>query len=426
MGSTRITLPVEGMTCGACATAVQRRLIDAPGVEDAAVNFATGKATVTFSEGQTEIAQLVRAVRDAGYDCAKTTVTFPVTGLHYATGVSRLEGQLANLPGVLSAVANQASERVQVDYVPGLLTAPDLEEAVRRAGFVVAEPVPAEDPVERERLRQRAEMRSLLGKFAVAALVAALTMVGSMPLMGAMTTKEHDLVARVMAPLNRVLSGLLPGLYEFALREPQQLKLAMLVLSLPVLLWSGRQFFVGAWSGLEHRAADMNTLIAVGTGSAFVYSTVATLVPWVFESAGLPADVYFEAANAIIALILLGRLLEARAKGQTSQAIRRLIALRPKTARVQSDAEDRDVPIEEVLVGMRIIVRPGETIPVDGVVTGGESSVNEAMLTGEPMPVAKTVGSRVIGGTINTTGSLLFDATAVGKDTPRCSVWRMR
>jgi Cu+-exporting ATPase len=425
MGSTRITLPVEGMTCGACATAVQRRLIDAPGVEDAAVNFATGKATVTFSEGQTEIAQLVRAVRDAGYDCAKTTVTFPVTGLHYATGVSRLEGQLANLPGVLSAVANQASERVQVDYVPGLLTAPDLEEAVRRAGFVVAEPVPAEDPVERERLRQRAEMRSLLGKFAVAALVAALTMVGSMPLMGAMTTKEHDLVARVMAPLNRVLSGLLPGLYEFALREPQQLKLAMLVLSLPVLLWSGRQFFVGAWSGLEHRAADMNTLIAVGTGSAFVYSTVATLVPWVFESAGLPADVYFEAANAIIALILLGRLLEARAKGQTSQAIRRLIALRPKTARVQSDAEDRDVPIEEVLVGMRIIVRPGETIPVDGVVTGGESSVNEAMLTGEPMPVAKTVGSRVIGGTINTTGSLLFDATAVGKDTTLAQIVRL-
>jgi Cu+-exporting ATPase len=380
---------------------------------------------VTYDDQQTQVAELVNAVRGAGYDCAKTTVTFPVKGLHYATGVSRLEDELRLLPGVLSAAANQASEVVRVEYVPGLITAQDLERAVKRAGFEVAEPVPGDDPVERERLRERAEMRSLLGKFVVAAVVAALTMVGSMPLMGGMVTKEHDLVARLMAPFNRLLQGLLPGLYDFAAREPQQLKLVMLVLSVPVLLWSGRLFFVGAWSGLKHRSADMNTLIAVGTGSAFIYSAVATLVPWVFESAGLPADVYFEAANAIIALILLGRVLEARAKGQTSQAIRRLVALRPKTARIQADGEDRDVPIEEVQVGNRIIVRPGETIPVDGVVTAGESSVNEAMLTGEPMPVAKLRGSRVVGGTMNTTGSLIFEATAVGKDTALAQIVRL-
>lgn len=169
----------------------------------------------------------------------------------------------------------------------------------------------------------------------------------------------------------------------------------------------------------------MNTLIAVGTGAAFLYSAVATLTPWIFVRAGLPADVYYEAANAIIALILLGRLLEARAKGQTSQAIRRLMGLRPKTARVQTNGEDRDIPIEEVQVGQRLVVRPGETIPVDGVVTGGASSVNEAMLTGEPVPVLKEAGSRVMGGTINTTGSLIFEATAVGRDTALAQIVRL-
>ncbi len=425
MGDIRISLPVEGMTCGACAATVQKHLGRVPGVREAAVNFATGKATVTLADSGPQVAQLVKAVREAGYDCAKSTMSFGVTGLHYASGVARLEDELTALPGVLSAVANQATEQVRVEYVPGLVASRDLEEAVARAGFEVSQPVAAEDPLERERLRQKREFRSLFGKFVVAAVVAVLTMIGSMPLMVSMSTKEHDLIARVLAPLNDALGRLLPDLYAFAAREPQQLKLAMLLLSIPVMAWSGRQFFRGAWSGLHHRTADMNTLIALGTGAAFLYSTVATLLPWVFTSAGLPADVYFEAANAIIALILLGRLLEARAKGQTSQAIRRLLALRPKTARVQVDGVDRDVPVEEVQVGDLVVVRPGDTIPVDGVVTGGESAVSEAMLTGEPMPVSKARGARVFGGTTNTTGSLLVKATAVGKDTALAQIVRL-
>jgi Cu+-exporting ATPase len=425
MASARITLPVEGMTCGACATTVQKRLEQASGVQEAAVNYATGKATVTIDDGRVKVADLVHAVRDAGYDCAKATVSFGVEGLHYAPGVARVEGELGGLPGVLSVAANQALEVVRVEYVPGLVTARDLETAVQRAGFAVAEPVPAEDPVERERLKRQTEIRILTWKFVVAAAAAAVTMVASMPLMGAMGAKEHDLVARLLRPLDGLLQGLLPGLYDFAARDPALLKFIMLLVTLPVLLWSGLQFYRGAWSGMKHRSADMNTLIAVGTGAAFLYSVVATLVPWAFQRAGLPADVYFEAVTAIIALILLGRLLEARAKGQTSAAIRRLLALRPKTATVQRDGQDLELPIEEVEVGDCLIVRPGETLAVDGVVVSGESSVNEAMLTGEPMPVAKSTGDRVFGGTVNATGSFAYEATAVGKDTALAQIVRL-
>ena len=425
MARSRITLPVEGMTCGACATTVQKRLERAEGVLEAVVNYATGKATVTIDDAAVRVADLVSAVRDAGYDCTRASVAFSIEGLHYATGVRRLEAALIALSGVLSAAANQASEQVRVDYIPGLVTARELQRAVERAGFRVAEPIAEEDPVERERLKRRSEIRQLSWKFAVAAVVAVGSMIGSMPLMRSMEAKEHDLLARILGPLDALLMGLLPGLYQFAARDPARLKLALLVLTLPVMLWSGWQFYRGAWSGLKHRSADMNTLIAVGTGAAFLYSTVATLLPWVFERAGLTADVYFEAVSAIIALILLGRLLEARAKGQTSEAIRRLLALRPKTARVQRDGRDEEVPIEAVAVGDRVIVRPGEILPVDGVVESGESSVSEAMLTGEPMPVQKGPGDRVFGGTVNASGSFMYEATAVGRDTALAQIVRL-
>ncbi len=425
MGRARITLPVEGMTCGACATTVQKRLQQTSGVHEAAVNYATGKATVIMDDTQVRVSDLVRAVRDSGYDCAKATVVFGVEGLHYATNVARLEGELAGLQGVLSATANQATEEVRVEYVPGLVWAKNMEAAVVRAGFTLAEPVPEEDPVERERLRRKTEIRKLTGKFTVAALATVITMIGSMPLMAGMEAKEHDLVARLMRPLTETLGRWLPSLYEFAARDPQLLKLVLMLITLPVLLWSGRQFFKGAWSGLHHRSADMNTLIAVGTGAAFLYSLVATLLPWAFGTAGLPADVYYEGVNAIIALILLGRLLEARAKGQTSQAIRRLLALRPKTATVLRGGQEVQIPVEEVAVGDRVLVRPGETLPVDGVVVEGESSVSEAMLTGEPMPVAKHKGSEVFGSTVNTTGSFTYEATAVGTDTALAQIVRL-
>src|SRR5207245_1834202 len=198
--------------------------------------------------------------------------------------------------------------------------------------------------------------------------------------------------------------------------DPRWLKLGLALVSLPVMAGSGQQSYRGAWAGFRHRTADMNTLIAVGTGAAFLYSLVATLAPGVFTRAGLPADVYYEAVSAIIALILLGRLLEARAKGRTSQAIRRLAGLRAKTAHVARDGREAEVAVEALVPGDLVIVKPGEKIAVDGVVTEGASAVDESMLTGEPMPVAKRIGDEVIGATLNTTGSITFRATRVGKD----------
>lgn len=425
MTDTRLTLPIEGMTCAACAVTVKQRLEQVPGVREAAVNYATGKATVSLARPEAGVATLVGAVRDAGYDCAVATQGIAVEGLHYAAGVEPLERALLAVPGVLTASANQASELVHVTYVPGVAAARDLEAAIEGAGFRLAAPISDEDPVERERGRRRREVGTLTAKFAVAAAATVLTMLGSMPLMATMEAKEHDLVARLMAPLNRALAGPLGPLYDLAAQRPDLLKVIMLVLTAPVLVWSGRQFFRGAWSGLKHRAADMNTLIAVGTGAAFAYSAVATLVPAVFRGVGLPADVYFEAVNAIIALILLGRLIEARAKGETSEAIRKLLALRPKTARVRRGGAEVDLPVAEVAVGDLVVIRPGETIPVDGEVADGESSVDEAMLTGEPLPVDKRPGDKVAGGTVNATGSLVVRATAVGKDTALAQIVRL-
>ena len=421
MRKARIVLPIEGMSCASCAATIQEALAGAPGVMSAAVNFATGKAAVDYDDAQTNVGQLIKTVREAGYDCGKATVTFTVTDLHYAPSVAPLEAALAAVKGVIRAVANQATETVTVDYVPGVTTAEDLERAVAAVGFEVAEPIAAEDPVERERIARQREIHSLTGKFALAAVVAVLAMAGAMLLMadrpaGAHGTfKQFDLLGRLLMPLAVAMRDWITRLgYDIDL---EWVKRGLGLLTLPVVVWSGQQFYKGAWSGLRHRTADMNTLIAVGTGAAFLYSLVATLVPGVFIRAGLSADVYYEAVAAIIALILLGRLLEARAKGRTSEAIRRLAALRAKTAHVVRDGKEAEISVEAVVVGDLVIVKPGEKVPVDGVVTEGASAVNESMLTGEPIPVAKKPGDEVIGGTINTTGSITFRATRVGKET---------
>jgi len=303
-----------------------------------------------------------------------------------------------------------------VDYVPGATTAAALEQAVAQAGFQVAEPIPAEDPAERERIMRQREIKSLTWKFALAAAVAVVAMLGSMLLMAEQadsTFRPVDLLGRLLMPLALRLDAALGG--RLAL-DPRWLKLGLALLTLPVMAWSGQQFYRGAWAGFRHRTADMNTLIAVGTGAAFLYSLVATLAPGVFTRAGLPADVYYEAVSAIIALILLGRLLEARAKGRTSQAIRRLAGLRARTAHMVRDGKETELAVEAVVPGDLVIVKPGEKIPVDGVVTEGASAVDESMLTGEPLPVPKKIGDEVIGATVNTTGSVTFRALRVGKD----------
>ncbi|HEU5209286.1 MAG TPA: copper-translocating P-type ATPase, partial [Longimicrobiales bacterium] len=231
-----------------------------------------------------------------------------------------------------------------------------------------------------------------------------------------------DLLDRLMMPLTHGILDLFPFLGDMSAGA---LRWTLLLLTLPVIAWSGRPFFRGAWSGALHGTTDMNTLIALGTGAAFLYSAVATVVPSVFTSAGLPPDVYYEAVSMIIALILLGKVLEARAKGSTSDAIRALMGLQPKTARVVVDGEERDVEIAALKVGDVIVVRPGEKVAVDGVVENGRSAVDESMLTGESLPVEKGPGDEVVGGTINGTGSLRFRATRVGRDTALAQIVRL-
>src|SRR5438034_3545572 len=416
MSKARIVLPIEGMSCASCAATVQEALGSASGVVAATVNYATGKAAVDYDDAQTHVAELIKTVRAAGYDCGRASVTFGVEQLHYAPSVAPLEEALGRVPGVIRAAANQATETVTVDYIPGAATAEALEAAVAQTGFRVAEPIAAEDPVERERIARQREIRTLTWKFALAAGVAVVSMLGSMLLMAQQpddTMKQIDLLGRLLMPLALRLQELVAGR---AVIDAQWLKAGLAVITLPVVVWAGGQFYRGAWSGFKHRTADMNTLIGVGTGAAYLYSLAATVAPVAFTGAGRPADVYYEAVSAIIALILLGRLLEARAKGRTSQAIRRLAGLRARTAHVMRDGRETELAVEAVVPGDLVIVKRGETLPVDGVVTEGASAVDESMLTGEPVPVPKKIGDEVIGATVNTSGSVTFRALRVGKD----------
>ncbi len=422
-GTRRIEIPVTGMTCAACAARVQKGLARAPGVRDAAVNFATERATVEYDPMSATAAGLVEAVEASGYGARIEEVTLQVSGLEWAVSGEPLERELGGLTGVLSVQVNIASGGAHVRYLPDVVTPSDLESAVRSAGYDLAAPIDVADPAERERLARESEYRELRGKFVFSGVIAVIVMIASMPLM-ARDVPHHgaDLFHRLLMPVDRMLERVLPWLYAI---DPQVLAWTLFALTTPVVFWAGRQFYKGAWSGLLHRSADMNTLIAVGTGAGYLYSVVATAFPAVFTRAGLPADVYYEAVVMIIALILLGKMLEARAKGRTSAAIRKLAGLQPRSARVARDGELLDVPIEDVRVGDVVVVRPGERIPVDGVVVEGRSAVDESLLTGEPIPVEKAAGDEVVGGTINGQGSFRFEAQRVGRDTALAQIVKL-
>src|SRR5512138_2512991 len=402
--SQRVTVPLVGMTCAACATRIQKKVSKGEGVLDVAVNFGTERATVTYDPAASNAAEIVTLVRNAGYDARTGETELHVQGLDMAPSGVPVEKQLTSLTGVVSASANVATSSVRVGYLPESVTAEDMAEAIERAGYRLAQPIDVADPVERERIARASEYRTLLKRFAVAAVIAVISMVLSMPLMMMESgAASIDLLHRLMMPLTHGILAVFPFLAEMSAGT---LRWVLLLLTIPVLAWSGRPFFRGAWSGALHGTTDMNTLIALGTGAAFLYSAVATIVPTVLTRVAPPPHVYFEAVSMIIALILLGKVLEARAKGSTSDAIRALMGLQPKTARVLVDGLERDVDITALAVDDIIVVRPGEKVAVDGVVESGRSTVDESMLTGESLPVEKGPGDEVVGGTINGSGSL--------------------
>ena len=351
-----------------------------------------------------------------------TEVRIPVSGMTCAACSSRVQRSLEKQPGVADANVNLMMKTATVRFDPAVMSADRLVDAIKATGYGAQLASPDQTAFEEQEARDRAqeeEFRELRVKAVVSFALAMLAMLLSMPLMEvAMHLNGVDVLERAMMPLSHWLVSVAPWLYRI---DADVLRWTLLPLTLGVMAWAGRHFYTRAWAAFRHHSADMNTLIAVGTGAAFLYSVVATVAPTFFTNRGLAPDVYYEAVIFIIALILAGNALEARAKKQTASALRSLVQLQPKTARVVRAGADGvetevDAPVETVEAGEVVVVRPGERIPVDGEVVSGESAVDESMLTGESVPVAKKAGDAVIGGTINRTGAFRYRATTLGAD----------
>jgi Cu+-exporting ATPase len=382
---TKASIPITGMTCTTCALTVEKGLAETPGVEKASVNFASEKASVEYDPSKTNLTKLAHAVSELGYGVATKKSIYPVGGMTCASCVAHVEEALRDVPGVTSVAVNLGSEKATVEYIEGTTYA-DMKKAVEDAGYELGKEIEGLEDVSETSQR---EVRKVRNRFIFAAIL------------------TIPIVVMMLTPMFTGMNYLLWAL------------------ATPVQFWAGWRFYKGALGALKHRTTDMNTLIAVGSSAAYIYSVIATVFPNVFTSNGIKANVYFDTSAAIITLILLGRYLEARAKGQTSEAIKKLIGLQPKTAVVFRGGEEKQIPIEEVVVGDLVQVKPGERVPVDGIVREGYSSLDESMITGESIPVEKKSGDEVIGATINKNGSFKFEATKIGKDTTLARIVRL-
>jgi len=391
----RIDLPIVGMTCASCAQTIQKSLSELKGVNKASVNFATSRATVSYDPRQAKVEDFISAIRKSGYEVGTASIEVSILGIDCASCVGKIEKALLSTKGVTRAVVNLATQKAKVEYLPSETRLDEIKDAIESTGYKVMEIPPEEEVVEDvERVLREREYKKLKKKFSIGLVVSVLIFIGS--------------------------SEWIPGIPEIWRNF-----LVLWILATPVQFWVGWQFYRGAWGAFIHRNADMNTLIAVGTSAAYLYSVAATLFPSLFIRGGIEPKVYFDTSTIIITLILLGKLLEARAKGQTSEAIRKLMGLQAKTARVVREGKEMDIPVEEVLVGDVVLVRPGEKIPVDGIIREGKSAVDESMITGESIPTEKSKGDEVIGATINKTGTFKFEAIKVGKDTALAQIIKL-
>jgi len=423
--TTEITIPVEGMTCASCVRRVERALSKVPGVDEASVNLATETAHVRFDPTIAGPDQLVAAIEKAGYRAGallmpttappappeppttERTLTLPVSGMTCASCVRRVERALSRVPGVESATVNLATEQATVTLGPEPPSLDELRAAVEKAGYTLGEPTAPPTPVAapavaaqaeqaeqadpREIARQR-EIESLKRKSLVSLAIGVVMM--------ALMYVDIGVSMATLAPF-------------------------LLIAATFVQVWAGGVFYRAAWAAARHGGTNMNPLVAVGTSAAYAYSAFVPLWPERAVAWGFEPHLYYESAVIIIALVLMGRWLEARAKKQTSAAIKALMGLQAKTARVIRDGVERDIPVEAVQVGDLVRVRPGEKVPVDGIVVEGRSALDESMLTGESLPVEKAPGDEVIGATLNTTGTIVFRATKVGKDTTLAQIVRL-
>ena len=393
MSEKNVTVPVTGMTCANCALNIERNVKKLPGVKEANVNFATEQAAISFDSDETQIRDVIGKIHDAGYGVPKATVEFPVTGMTCANCAMTIERALKKkVPGVLHASVNFAAERASVEYIPSLATIDDMIAAIEKAGYGAIRPDETLEGEDAELAARNAEIKNQTRKFLVGVLF-------TVPLFFLSMGRDFGLF----------------GLWAHAV----WVNWLFLALATPVQFYTGWDYYTGGWKSLKNGSANMDVLVAMGSSVAYFYSLSLLLYPV------LGKHVYFETSAVIITLIKLGKMLESRTKGKTGGAIRKLMGLRPKTATILDNGKEKEILLSRVKVGDVVIVRPGESIPVDGVVLEGESSVDESMLTGEPLPVDKGSGDKITGGTINGEGRLKFEATRVGKDTALARIIRL-
>ena len=394
---TTISIPVQGMTCASCVAHVETALKELPGVSQVVVNLATASATLTHDPLQVTTEELRQAVEQVGYSVPTSELTLDIRGMTCASCVAHVEGALTDLEGVTSAVVNLGLGTARVSYVPGLVNASRMKRAVHEAGYEAQDRSQGLDALDRERQAREEEIRRQGRNLAIAGGVGLLVMIGTF----------YEMLGPLGAWIPEWLS------YKWVIG----------LLTTPIVFGPGRQFFANSWRGLRHGVTDMNLLYATGIGAAYGIAVINTLFP----QAGFGGEgaTFFESAALLTAFIVLGRWLEALTRGRTSEAIRKLMKLQPKLARMVRGTGEEEIPADEVEVGELLMVRPGESIAVDGLVEEGYSAVDESMLTGESLPVEKKAGDPVIGGTLNKTGAFKFRATRVGKETALAQIIKL-
>lgn len=390
----QLTLPVLGMTCANCVAAVERNAKKVDGVTNAIVNYASEKVTVTYDpsliSSKAMTADVIARVQRAGYQVPTAELELPIVGMTCTNCSNTIERRLNKTEGVLEATVNYANEKAVVKYTPGVTSRALLVAAVRKAGYDVVESAGDEDMEDAEAAAREAEIRHQWKRLTIGAIF-------TLPLFLLSMSRDFGLV----------------GHWAHA----TWVNWLFLLLATPVQFYVGKDYYIGGYKSLRNGSANMDVLVAMGSSVAYLYSVAVLLAKTFWSSDALGAHVYFETSAAIITLIVLGKLMEVRAKGRTSEAIKKLIGLQAKTARVVRSGVEADIPIEEVAAGDVVIVRPGEKIPVDGVIVDGRSTIDESMITGESLPVDKKMGDEVIGATINKQGLFKFEATKVGKET---------
>jgi Cu+-exporting ATPase len=396
----QITLPVVGMTCANCAATVERNAKKVEGVDEAIVNFGSEKVTITYDPATSSLPAIIERVEQAGYHIPVATLELPITGMTCANCAHTVERTLnKKVPGILEAAVNFATEQATVSYIPGAVSRANMVAAIERAGYGVAPVAPGDTLVDAEAVARAQEISRQARQLAV----------------GLFFMFVIFLIAHNWLFLFLTVHGF-DSLDNWV--YPPWVNFALMLLATPVQFYTGWDYYVGAYKSLRNRSANMDVLVALGSSVAYFYSVIVTV-------GLLAAPTYFETSAMIITLIKVGKLLEARAKGKTGEAIKTLIGLRAKTARVMRDGAEVDIPAEQVQVGDLLIVRPGEKIPVDGVVVGGQSAVDESMLTGESLPVDKNAGDEVMGATLNKQGLLKIEATKVGQETALAQIVRL-